>query len=79
MGDERIELGLVAPGEDHMRAEPREQPGDGAADAAGAARDQRDLVLQRVGGIDRRMRREIWSSVRSWPRCGEGPCCFSAS
>ena len=54
-GGERIELGFAAADDDDMRAEPREQPGDGAADAAGAAGDKHDLALQRIGCIDGRM------------------------
>ena len=58
-GGERVEFCLVAADHDDMGAEPREQPGNGAADAAGAARDERDLVLQGVRGIDGRMRRKL--------------------
>jgi hypothetical protein len=50
--DEDVELGLAASGDDDMRAEPREQPRRRAADAAGAAGDQRDLAAQRSRRID---------------------------
>ena len=44
VGDEGVELGLVAPDHDDMGAEPRQQPGDRAADATGAAGDDHDLT-----------------------------------
>ncbi|MBA7682005.1 hypothetical protein ES703_90351 [subsurface metagenome] len=59
MRNQQIELGLVAPRQHHMRAEPREQPGDGATNATGSARDQRDLVLQRLRRVNRRTGCEI--------------------
>ena len=59
VGDEGIEFGPVAPDHDDMGAEPREQPGDRAADAAGAACDHHDLILQRIGRVHRRMRRKF--------------------
>ena len=48
IGHERIELAAVAPDQCDMRAQPREQPGDRPSDAAGAARDDDDLILQRT-------------------------------
>src|SRR5262249_13134291 len=55
LGDERSEFFLVAADQYDMRAKPGEQNRDGAADAAGAARDERNLALERVACIDRRM------------------------
>jgi len=39
--DQGVELRPVAAGDDDMRAEPSEQPGDAPPDTAGAARDER--------------------------------------
>ena len=66
--DERIELALVAPDQRDMRAEPRKQPGDGAPDAAGAARYHDDLVLQRIGCKHGRMNRELRVSQAEFRR-----------
>jgi hypothetical protein len=38
-----------------MRAERGQLVGDGAADAARGARDERDLAIERVGGENRSM------------------------
>ena len=67
IGHQRIELAAVAPDHGDMRAQPREQPGDRPADAAGAARDDEDLVLQRTAGEHGRMNREF--------RVGEAELC----
>jgi hypothetical protein len=58
-GDERVEPAAVASDHGDMRTHPREQPGDGASDATGAAGDDNDLVLQHVVCEDRRMNREL--------------------
>ncbi len=59
LGDERIELASVAPDHGDMRAQPREQPGDRPPDAAGAARYDDDLILERIGCEDGRMNRKL--------------------
>jgi hypothetical protein len=59
LGDERIELGSIAPDHGDMRAQPREQPGDGPPDAAGAAGYDDDLVLQRTGREHGRVSRKL--------------------
>ena len=59
LGHERIELAAVAPDHGDMRAQPREQPGDRPPDAAGAARDDDDLILQRTGREHGRVDRKL--------------------
>jgi hypothetical protein len=62
LGDERIELGSVAPDHGDMRAQPREQPCDRPPDAAGTARYDDDLVLQRAGREHGRVGRKLFIS-----------------
>ncbi len=54
--DDARQLFRVASGHDHLRAQPAEQPGDGAADAARAAGHQNDLAREQIrrknGGMD---------------------------
>ena len=59
LGHERIELAAVAPDHGDMRAQPREQPGDRPPDAAGAARYDDDLILQRIGREHGRVSRKL--------------------
>ena len=59
LGHERIELFAVASDHGDMRAQPREQPGDRPPDAAGAARDDDDLILQRTGREHGRVNRKF--------------------
>ncbi|MGY4418294.1 hypothetical protein ACVWY2_000719 [Bradyrhizobium sp. JR6.1] len=59
MIDQRIELAGIASHDDDMRAEPGEQPRDGAADAAGAAGYDDHLTGQRVCREHGRMCREF--------------------
>ena len=71
----------VAPDHGDMRAQPREQPGDRPPDAAGAARYDNDLILQRTGREHGRVNRKLligeaelrrrWID-RSWS--GADPC-----
>ena len=58
-GDERIELAAVAPDHGDMRAQPGKQPRDRPPDAAGAARHDDDLVLQRIGREHGRVGRKL--------------------
>src|SRR5258708_39580705 len=59
MRDEGVELALVATDDGDMGAEPCEQPGDRASDAAGAAGDHYDQTFKRIGCEHRRLDRKL--------------------
>ena len=59
-GHERIELAAIAADQCDMRAQSREQPGDRPPDAAGAARDDDDLIRQRTSCEHGRMNRKFF-------------------
>ena len=59
LSHERVELASIAPDYRDMRAQPREQPGNRPPDAAGAARDDDDLIVQRAGREHSRVNRKF--------------------
>jgi hypothetical protein len=66
----RVELGLVAPSDDHFGAEPTEQPGGGAADAAGSPGDENGAPIKGARSIDRRQPGEVGILQPEFARLG---------